>query len=181
MNNQTAPLNTDDLQTWLDYWSHVHVTGIDLGLERVIPVAEQLGVINPKAKVITVAGTNGKGSTTTTLAAILNAQGLNVGLYQSPHIYRFNERVKLAGQEVDDQTLIDAFVAVDQARRICDLSLSFFEKIRLPDIPKDIPRHIPIPAMLFNEFMKTTLQSIVAIIPIVTPIIIFLLFISFVL
>jgi len=131
LNNQTAPLNTDDLQTWLDYWSHVHVTGIDLGLERVIPVAEQLGVINPKAKVITVAGTNGKGSTTTTLAAILNAQGLNVGLYQSPHIYRFNERVKLAGQEVDDQTLIDAFVAVDQARRICDLSLSFFEATTL--------------------------------------------------
>ena len=63
------------------------------------------------------------------------------------------------------------------------LSLSFFEKIRLPDMPKDIPRHIPIPipAMLFNEFMKTTLQSIAAIIPIVTPIITFLIFISFIL
>ncbi|RKG38402.1 bifunctional tetrahydrofolate synthase/dihydrofolate synthase [Acinetobacter rongchengensis] len=129
--NNTAPLNTDDLQTWLDYWSHVHVTGIDLGLERVIPVAEALGVVKPNAKVLTVAGTNGKGSTTTTLAAILNAQGLNVGLYQSPHIYRFNERVKLAGQEVDDQTLIDAFVQVDQARRECDLSLSFFEATTL--------------------------------------------------
>ena len=129
--NNTAPLNTDDLQTWLDYWSHVHVTGIDLGLERVIPVAEALGVVKPNAKVLTVAGTNGKGSTTTTLAAILNAQGLNVGLYQSPHIYRFNERVKLAGQEVDDQTLIDAFVQVDQARRECDLTLSFFEATTL--------------------------------------------------
>jgi dihydrofolate synthase/folylpolyglutamate synthase len=131
LNNETAPLNTDKLQTWLDYWSHVHVTGIDLGLERVIPVAEQLEIMRPSAKVITVAGTNGKGSTTTTLAAILNAQGLNVGLYQSPHIYRFNERVKLAGQEVDDQTLIDAFVQVDQARRICNLSLSFFEATTL--------------------------------------------------
>ncbi|MEG0488193.1 MAG: bifunctional tetrahydrofolate synthase/dihydrofolate synthase [Acinetobacter sp.] len=129
--NNTAPLNTDDLQTWLDYWSHVHVTGIDLGLERVIPVAEALGVVKPNAKVLTVAGTNGKGSTTTTLAAILNAQGLNVGLYQSPHIYRFNERVKLAGQEVSDQTLIDAFVLVDQARRACDLTLSFFEATTL--------------------------------------------------
>lgn len=129
--NNTAPLNTDDLQTWLDYWSHVHVTGIDLGLERVIPVAEALGVVKPNAKVLTVAGTNGKGSTTTTLAAILNAQGLNVGLYQSPHIYRFNERVKLAGQEVNDQTLIDAFVEVDQARRACDLTLSFFEATTL--------------------------------------------------
>lgn len=127
----TAPLATDSLNTWLDYWSHVHVTGIDLGLERVIPVAERLGVTQPDAKVLTVAGTNGKGSTTTTLAAILNAQGYNVGLYQSPHIYRFNERVKLQGLEVDDQTLIDAFVAVDQARRECDLSLSFFEATTL--------------------------------------------------
>ena len=129
--NDIAPLNTDSLQTWLNYWSHVHVTGIDLGLERVIPVAEQLGVMKPNAKVLTVAGTNGKGSTTTTLAAILNAQGFNVGLYQSPHIYRFNERVKLAGQEVDDQSLIDAFVQVDQARRACDLTLSFFEATTL--------------------------------------------------
>ncbi|WP_180042879.1 bifunctional tetrahydrofolate synthase/dihydrofolate synthase [Acinetobacter sp. YH16039] len=127
----TAPLATDSLNTWLDYWSHVHVTGIDLGLERVIPVAEKLGVTRPQAKVLTVAGTNGKGSTTTTLAAILNAQGYKVALYQSPHIYRFNERVKLAGIEVDDQTLVDAFVQVDQARRDCDLSLSFFEATTL--------------------------------------------------
>lgn len=126
-----APLSTDDLETWLNYWSHVHVTGIDLGLERVLPVAEKLGVLQPKAKVFTVAGTNGKGSTTTTLAAILHAQGYHVGLYQSPHIYRFNERVKLAGQEVADQDLIDAFVLVDQARRACDLSLSFFEATTL--------------------------------------------------
>lgn len=129
--NQTAPLITDDLNTWLDYWSHVHVTGIDLGLERVLPVAEKLGVIRPDAKVITVAGTNGKGSTTTTLAAILNAAGYQVGLYQSPHIYRFNERVKLGGVEVSDQLLIDAFVKVDQARRACDLTLSFFEATTL--------------------------------------------------
>ena len=126
-----APLSTDSLDTWLDYWGHVHVTGIDLGLERVIPVAEKLGVTKPAAKVFTVAGTNGKGSTTTTLAAILKAQGYQVGLYQSPHIYRFNERVKLGGVEVDDQSLIDAFVQVDQARRDCDLSLSFFEATTL--------------------------------------------------
>lgn len=126
-----APHSTDTLTTWLDYWGHVHVTGIDLGLERVIPVAEKLGVMQPQAKVFTVAGTNGKGSTTTTLAAILNAQGYKVGLYQSPHIYRFNERVKLAGIEVDDQSLVDAFVLVDQARRECGLSLSFFEATTL--------------------------------------------------
>ena len=127
----TAPLATDCLNTWLDYWSHVHVTGIDLGLERVIPVAQKLGVMRPQATVLTVAGTNGKGSTSTTLAAILNSQGCQVGLYQSPHIYRFNERVKLSGIEVDDQSLVDAFVEVDQARRACDLSLSFFEATTL--------------------------------------------------
>ena len=127
----TAPLASDSLNTWLDYWGHVHVSGIDLGLERVIPVAELLGVTRPQAKVFTVAGTNGKGSTTTVLAAILNAQGYSVGLYQSPHIYRFNERVKLRGREVDDQALIDAFVDVDQARRACGLSLSFFEATTL--------------------------------------------------
>ena len=127
----TAPLASDSLNTWLDYWGHVHVTGIDLGLERVIPVAEKLEVTRPNAKVLTVAGTNGKGSTTTTLAAILKAQGYRVGLYQSPHIYHFNERVKLNGIEVDDQTLIDAFVLVDQARRECDLTLSFFEATTL--------------------------------------------------
>ncbi len=109
----------------------MHVTGIDLGLERVIPVAEKLGVTRPDATVFTVAGTNGKGSTTTTIAAILKAQGYQVGLYQSPHIYRFNERVKLNGQEVSDQCLIDAFVQVDQARRACELSLSFFEATTL--------------------------------------------------
>ena len=94
-------------------------------------MAEKLGVTSPEAKVLTVAGTNGKGSTTTTLAAILNAQGFKVGLYQSPHVYRFNERVKLGGIEVEDQLLIDAFVQVDQARRECGLSLSFFEATTL--------------------------------------------------
>ena len=129
--NTIAPKITDTLDTWLDYWSHVHVTGIDLGLERVIPVAEKLGVVKPNATVFTVAGTNGKGSTTTTIAAILKAQGYEVGLYQSPHVYRFNERVKLNGIEVNDQSLIEAFVEVDQARRDCQLSLSFFEATTL--------------------------------------------------
>ena len=69
--NTIAPQATDSLLTWLNYWGHVHVTGIDLGLERVIPVAQKLNVTQTSAKVITVAGTNGKGSTTTTTAAIL--------------------------------------------------------------------------------------------------------------
>lgn len=126
-----APTITASLQQWLDYWSSIHVTAIDLGLERIRPVAEYLQLLKPSAHVVTVAGTNGKGSTTTTIAAIYQAAGYTVGLYQSPHIYRFNERIKKNGAEVDDATLIAAFVAVEQARVACQLPLSFFEATTL--------------------------------------------------
>ncbi len=135
--NQTLNIPTahDPLQTWLDYWTSVHVTAIDLGLERVLPVAEALEILKPNlqnnAKIITVAGTNGKGSTTTTIASILKASGYNVGLYQSPHIFQINERVCLNGQPVDDALLIEAFVAVENARHQCNLTLSFFEATTL--------------------------------------------------
>ncbi|MFC3903565.1 dihydrofolate synthase / folylpolyglutamate synthase [Acinetobacter marinus] len=129
------PTAHDSLQTWLDYWTSVHVTAIDLGLERVLPVAQALGVLKPNlqdhVKVITVAGTNGKGSTTTTIASILKASGYNVGLYQSPHIFQFNERVRINSQPVDDALLIYAFVAVENARQQCNLTLSFFEATTL--------------------------------------------------
>ncbi|TXJ09930.1 MAG: bifunctional tetrahydrofolate synthase/dihydrofolate synthase [Acinetobacter sp.] len=126
-----VPLSTDSLQAWLDYWTTVHVTAIDLGLERVLPVAQALDVLTPNAKVFTVAGTNGKGSTTTTLASMLHAADYQVGLYQSPHIFSFNERVRLNGIQVDDATLIAAFAQVEQARQQCQLSLSFFEATTL--------------------------------------------------
>ncbi|XID74265.1 bifunctional tetrahydrofolate synthase/dihydrofolate synthase [Alkanindiges sp. WGS2144] len=127
----SPPSTTSSLQHWLDYWDSIHVTAIDLGLERIRPVAEHLQLLKPDAHVVTVAGTNGKGSTTTTIAAIYQAAGYQVGLYQSPHIYRFNERIKLNGVEVDDQSLIAAFNAVEQARLACQLSLSFFEATTL--------------------------------------------------
>ena len=131
----TPPVATPDasssLQQWLDYWSSIHVTAIDLGLERIRPVAEYLHLLKPLAHVVTVAGTNGKGSTTTTIAAIYQAAGYQVGLYQSPHIYRFNERIKKNGAEAEDATLIAAFVAVEQARVACQLTLSFFEATTL--------------------------------------------------
>lgn len=129
--NPIDPFSFDSLSSWLDYWAKIHVTAIDLGLERVLPVARALNVLQPRAKVFTVSGTNGKGSTTTTLASILKAAGYHVGLYQSPHIYRFNERVRLNGAEVSDALLIEAFVAVEQARQQCQLSLSFFEATTL--------------------------------------------------
>lgn len=129
--SRQAPLSTDSLATWLDYWANVHVTAIDLGLARVLPVAHALNILQPKAKVFTVAGTNGKGSTTSTLAQILLASGYKVALYQSPHIFQFNERAQLNGESATDAQWIDAFVAVENARQLCGLSLSFFEATTL--------------------------------------------------
>lgn len=126
-----TPSATDSLMTWLNYWAQLHVSAIDLGLERVRPVAECLAVCQPTAPVIMVAGTNGKGSTTTAIAAMYSAAGYRVGLYQSPHVFRFNERIKLNGQEVSDAVLVAAFVAVEHARQQCQLSLSFFEATTL--------------------------------------------------
>lgn len=125
------PTASSSLMDWLNYWGSIHTSAIDLGLERVQPVAAYLAVLQPDAQVVTVAGTNGKGSTTTVLSAIYQAAGYKVALYQSPHIYRFNERIKINGLEVDDHTLIDAFVQVEQARVACGLSLSFFEATTL--------------------------------------------------
>lgn len=127
----TAPSAKDTLQTWLDYWTTVHVTAIDLGLERVLPVARALNVLSPEAIVFTAAGTNGKGSTTCTLSSILVVAGKKVGLYQSPHIFQFNERIRLNGIEVEDQVLVQAFTEVEQARQACELTLSFFEATTL--------------------------------------------------
>jgi len=131
MNELPAPSAQAELATWLDYWTKTHVTAIDLGLERIRPVAEKLGVLQPDATVMTVAGTNGKGSTTALLSGIFVAAGQSVGLYQSPHIFRFNERVSVDSQPVDDACLVAAFVKVDTARRACSLPLSFFEATTL--------------------------------------------------
>ncbi len=119
------------LDEWLEYWQSIHATAIDMGLERVRPVAEYLAILNPQVPVITVAGTNGKGSTTTVIAAIYQAAGLRVGLYQSPHIQYFNERICLCGVPVENQILINAFVEVEAARVACGLTLSFFEATTL--------------------------------------------------
>jgi dihydrofolate synthase / folylpolyglutamate synthase len=119
------------LEDWLEYWQSIHATAIDMGLERVRPVAEKLAVLQPQVPVITVAGTNGKGSTTTVIASIYHVAGLRVGLYQSPHIQYFNERIRLGGIPVDSQMLIDAFVDVEAARQACGLTLSFFEATTL--------------------------------------------------
>ena len=114
-----------NLEEWLAYQQQVHARGIDMGLERVHEVWRRMGARRPAPAVITVGGTNGKGSTVAFLEAMLRAGGMRVGAYTSPHILRYNERVRVDGGEADDAALIDAFERVEAARG--DITLTYFE------------------------------------------------------
>ncbi|MEX0730885.1 MAG: bifunctional tetrahydrofolate synthase/dihydrofolate synthase [Aquisalimonadaceae bacterium] len=113
------------LDQWLAWQETLHPRAIDMGLERIRPVADALGLLNPAMPVITVAGTNGKGSCVAYAEAILLAAGYRTGAYVSPHLLRYNERIRLSGAEVDDASLLRAFEAVDAARGAT--TLSYFE------------------------------------------------------
>jgi len=112
------------LDDWLAHLERAHVRPIDLGLERVERVRNALGV-RFDVPVITVGGTNGKGSVCALLEAILQAAGYRVGLYTSPHILRYNERVRIDAEEASDAALVAAFERVEAARG--DTSLTYFE------------------------------------------------------
>lgn len=130
----STPNKSSPLSDWIYYMQQIHVSAIDMGLSRVLPVAEHLGLVQSakeEAYVFTVAGTNGKGSTTAVISEICQQAGYKTALYQSPHLIDFNERVRINGQPVGDQTLIDAFYQVEQARLACELTLSFFEMTTL--------------------------------------------------
>ncbi|MBA3930234.1 MAG: bifunctional folylpolyglutamate synthase/dihydrofolate synthase, partial [Xanthomonas sp.] len=114
-----------DLSAWLAYIEQQHPTSIDMGLDRVREVATRLSLGKPATRVITVGGTNGKGSTVAFTEAIARAAGWKVGAYTSPHLLRYNERVRIDGEDADDTSLVDAFDAVDAARG--DTSLTYFE------------------------------------------------------
>ena len=113
------------LADWLSYLEQLHPSAIDMGLQRVQQVATQFGLGRPAPLVITVTGTNGKGSTCAFLESLLLAQGLKVGVYSSPHLLRYNERVRIAGVDASDEQLCDAFAALEVAR--ADISLTYFE------------------------------------------------------
>ncbi|MCJ7959048.1 MAG: bifunctional tetrahydrofolate synthase/dihydrofolate synthase [Pseudomonas sp.] len=113
------------LGEWLAYLEQLHPSAIDMGLERSQQVAARLGLGRPAPRVITVTGTNGKGSTCAFVAALLQAQGLKVGVYNSPHLLRYNERVQLNGVEATDEQLCEAFAALDAGRG--EISLTYFE------------------------------------------------------
>ncbi len=97
------------LAEWLTLQEAVHPKSIDLELTRVAAVARALGIEAPEFAVITVAGTNGKGSVVAHLEALLGALGASTGMFTSPHLLRYNERIRVDGREVGDQELIEAF------------------------------------------------------------------------
>jgi dihydrofolate synthase/folylpolyglutamate synthase len=113
------------LTEWLELQERVHVRSIDLGLERVSQVARTLGLAKPSYRIITVAGTNGKGSTVAYLDGLLRALGHRSGALTSPHLIRYNERIHIDGAEADDAALIGAFERIEQARGAT--TLTFFE------------------------------------------------------
>jgi len=113
------------LAEWLALQESVHPKTIDMGLGRVTTVARSLGIDKPACPVITVGGTNGKGSTVAHLEALLESAGRRTGMFTSPHFIRYNERIRVGGLEVEDAELIAAFETIEQARG--STTLTFFE------------------------------------------------------
>lgn len=112
------------LPDWLDYLDRIHPKTIEMGLERVIQVKQALGLA-PSFPMITVGGTNGKGSVCAMLQSILYRAGYRVGCYTSPHLLRYNERVRVNREQVSDEALCRAFAAVEAARGA--IPLTYFE------------------------------------------------------
>lgn len=126
-------MQRNSLSAWLDWLEKSHPTEIDLGLERITRVAQRMSLLEPTATVVTVAGTNGKGSCVTATAALLGVAGFSVGVYTSPHLLHYNERIVVDGNPVDDTEICSAFEAILNACQQTSadypepISLTYFE------------------------------------------------------
>jgi dihydrofolate synthase/folylpolyglutamate synthase len=120
-----APLIKWDAAQWLRHLERRSLNPIQLGLDRVLKVASRLNLLVPACKVITVAGTNGKGSTVNALETIYHQAGYKVGSYTSPHLIEFNERIKVDLTPISDLELCEAFVTIESARG--EVDLTYFE------------------------------------------------------
>lgn len=133
------------LDQWLSYYEQLHPVGIDMGLVRVGEVWQALCQRDSIQRiathqVITVAGTNGKGSTCQMLSLLLQDNHNKVGMYTSPHIHRFNERIQINQQAIDDAQIIDAFETIEAVRG--DITLSYFEATTLAGLLIFARQHI---------------------------------------
>lgn len=126
MSTTDNPLSFTHLNEWLAWLEQAHsIHKIELGLERVTLVARDMGLLKPQTPVITVAGTNGKGTTVAAIEALAVSHKLSVGTYTSPHLIDFNERIKLDGENCSDEWIIKGFQTVYQAKDATELS--YFE------------------------------------------------------
>lgn len=126
-----VPNASSTLPQWLSYLEQLHQQEIDLGLERIKQVASQLDIDWDSVKIV-VGGTNGKGSTCAMLEAIYLAAGYQVGLYTSPHLIRFNERIRINGQQASDEQIVEQLALIEAQRG--DISLTYFEYTTLAAI-----------------------------------------------
>ncbi|MEO8002310.1 MAG: bifunctional tetrahydrofolate synthase/dihydrofolate synthase [Arenimonas sp.] len=121
-------MTTRTLNDWLDYQLQIHPKSIDMGLDRISEVAKRLEIKKPAPRVITVAGTNGKGSTVAFIEAIARAAGWKVGAYTSPHILAYNERIRVDGINAGDKQLVASFEKIEAARTHgTEIPLTYFE------------------------------------------------------
>jgi len=141
----TTPQNLFTLQDWLTYIEQLHPKSIDMGLERVKAVAQRMG-IRFDCPVITVAGTNGKGSTCAMLESILDQAGYRTGVYTSPHLVHFEERLRLQGGAVKAEELMASFERVEQARTEngAEVSLTYFEFTTLAILDRMARAHLDV-------------------------------------
>lgn len=119
-----APGPTDDLDTWLRWLETLTPTEIDLGLARVAAVLDRLCLPLPR-RVITVAGTNGKGSSVALLHAFFRERGATTGAYTSPHIFRYEERIRINDELAGPDQIVAAFCAIESVR--AGTPLTYFE------------------------------------------------------
>ena len=117
-------LPEDNLDAWLAWQETISPKGIDLNLDRVSKVFGRLTFNRPK-HLITIAGTNGKGSTVAMIESLMIAQGISVGSYTSPHMHRYNERIKINGIPVSNDSITQAFKEIEKKRN--GEQLTYFE------------------------------------------------------
>lgn len=130
MNNVVSvPTDTSSLKEWLYYIEHLCCSSIDLTLHRIRKIAVSLDLIKPGKYVVLIGGTNGKGTTCCLLEAILLNSNVNVGLYISPHLLSYNERIRVRGKELSDAVHIQAMSHIENVRH--HLKLTYFEFITL--------------------------------------------------
>lgn len=144
------------LQEWLTWQESLHFTSIELGLDRCMAVAENMGLLRPDYAVISVAGTNGKGSSVNMLKNILIKAGYNTGSYTSPHLIRYNERICINDVEATDEMLCASFDRIDRARG--DISLTYFEFGTLAAL--DIFRHAGIDIAILEVGLGGRLDAV---------------------